>query len=102
MCYVKRYMKPDRKVSVRELRQNLSVYLRRVKDGEALEVTERGHPVALLRPLGRSLSPSLELMVEEGRLHRATASPVGFERPLRLPLVVTGSEVLQQQREDRS
>lgn len=35
-------------VGVRELRQNLSVYLRRVAEGETLEVTERGRPVARL------------------------------------------------------
>jgi prevent-host-death family protein len=40
------------RVGVRELRQNLSVYLRRVtEDGETLEVTDRGEPVALLAPL---------------------------------------------------
>ena len=38
------------KVGVRELRQNLSVYLRRVKDGEELEVTERSRVVARLVP----------------------------------------------------
>jgi prevent-host-death family protein len=38
-------------VGVRELRQNLSVYLARVVAGEALEVTDRGRAVALLTPL---------------------------------------------------
>jgi prevent-host-death family protein len=38
------------RVGVRELRQNLSVYLDRVKEGEVLEVTEHGHAVALLTP----------------------------------------------------
>jgi prevent-host-death family protein len=37
-------------VGVRELRQNLSRYLDRVKAGEALVVTERGHEVARLVP----------------------------------------------------
>jgi prevent-host-death family protein len=37
-------------VGVRELRQNLSKYLVRVKDGEALTVTERGRVVARLVP----------------------------------------------------
>jgi prevent-host-death family protein len=37
-------------VGVRELRQNLSRYLERVKDGETLTVTERGHEVARLVP----------------------------------------------------
>lgn len=38
-------------VGVRELRQNLSVYLARIARGETLEVTDRGVPVALLTPL---------------------------------------------------
>lgn len=38
-------------VGVRELRQNLSVYLDRVKAGETLRVTEHGRPVAQLAPL---------------------------------------------------
>jgi prevent-host-death family protein len=37
-------------VGVRELRQNLSRYLERVKEGETLTVTERGHEVARLVP----------------------------------------------------
>lgn len=37
-------------VGVRELRQNLSKYLERVKRGEALTVTERGREVARLVP----------------------------------------------------
>ncbi len=37
-------------VAVRELRQNLSRYLDRVKAGEALVVTERGREVARLIP----------------------------------------------------
>jgi prevent-host-death family protein len=50
MCYMKR---KDARVGVRELRQNLSVYLRRVVRGETLEVTDRGHAVAILAPLPR-------------------------------------------------
>ena len=38
------------RVGVRELRQNASRYLRRVKSGETVEVTERGKLVALLVP----------------------------------------------------
>lgn len=39
-------------VGVRELRQNLSKYLTRVKAGESLVVTERGEEVARLVPSG--------------------------------------------------
>lgn len=36
---------------MRELRQNLSVYLRRVRRGESHEVTEHGRPVVVLQPV---------------------------------------------------
>lgn len=48
-------------VGVRELRQNLSRYLDRVKKGEGLVVTERGREVARLLPSGGSADPYLEL-----------------------------------------
>ena len=59
MCYMtatheaegpRRRRRPNRRVGVREMRQNLSVYLDRVKAGETLHVTEYGQVVALLRP----------------------------------------------------
>jgi prevent-host-death family protein len=37
-------------IGVRELRQQASRYLARVKDGESFEITERGKPVAQLVP----------------------------------------------------
>lgn len=47
MCYRPTHMSS---VGVRELRQNLSRYLERVKAGEALDVTEHGRLVARLSP----------------------------------------------------
>jgi prevent-host-death family protein len=44
-------------VGVRELRQNLSKYLTRVKKGETLAVTERGHEVARLVPSPKAVDP---------------------------------------------
>jgi prevent-host-death family protein len=52
MCYSVTHM--ERSVGVRELRQNLSRYLERVKAGEGLVVTERGREVARLIPSGAS------------------------------------------------
>ena len=42
----------ERRVGVRELRRNLSVYLRRVERGERLEITEHGRLIAVLAPTG--------------------------------------------------
>jgi prevent-host-death family protein len=54
-------------VGVRELRQNLSRYLERVKKGETLMVTEHGHEVARLVPTNSAIDPFyLELAEEYG------------------------------------
>jgi prevent-host-death family protein len=51
-----------KKVGVRELRQNLSRYLDRVKEGETLTVTEHGREVARLVPSHLGVDPGyLEL-----------------------------------------
>ena len=39
-------------IGIRELRQNASVYLDRVKEGESIEITERGVPIAVISPVG--------------------------------------------------
>ena len=59
------------RVGVRELRQNLSVYLDRVKDGERLVVTEHGQPVAELTPLASGSMSTLERLIVEGRARPA-------------------------------
>lgn len=53
-------------VGVRELRQNLSRYLRDVKEGESFVVTERGREVARLTPSGPADSPIARLVAERG------------------------------------
>lgn len=66
-------LRPAR-VGVRELRQNLSVYLERVIAGERLEVTDRGTPVAMLIPI-RPGTTLVERLVAEGRAIPATRDP---------------------------
>lgn len=87
------------KVGVRELRQNLSVYLRRIDQGERFEVTDRGTPVALLIPLPGPLSP-LERLVAEGRARRPQGSPLDLLPPDGPP-TTTVSKALSQERADR-
>jgi prevent-host-death family protein len=52
-------------VGVRELRQNLSKYLERVKNGEDLVVTERGKVVARLVPAVQADVDPFYLMLAE-------------------------------------
>lgn len=68
-------------VGVAELRQNLSVYLRRVERGERLIVTDRNRPVAELGPppLGGS---GLDRLIAAGRVSRPLRR--GLPEPIRL------------------
>jgi len=54
------------KVGVRELKSRLSEYLRRVKQGETLIITEHGKPVGRLIPQGQSLDERLEALRQAG------------------------------------
>src|SRR6266511_2730442 len=86
-------------VGVRELRQNLSKYLRRVASGERLEVTERGMPVAVLAPLSESSSP-LQRLVSSGRARPPQGDLLDLASP-RGPVTTKGSDALRELREDR-
>jgi len=95
MCY----MGAVDQVGVRELRQNLSVYLARIAQGETLEVTDRGHPVAILAPLPRPISV-LERLKRDGRLIPGRGDLLGLKRP-RMAVSRQGSDALDGQRTDR-
>jgi prevent-host-death family protein len=67
-------------VGVRELRQNLSVYLRRVAAGQSLRVTERGQTVAALVPL-RDDDSAMDRLVKQGRLIPANGDLLALGPP---------------------
>jgi len=86
-------------VGVAELRQNLSVYLRRVSLGERLVVTDRNRPVAELGP-APATGPELDRLIAEGKV----SAPV--RRGLPEPIEMTGdpralSRALDEVRGDR-
>jgi prevent-host-death family protein len=60
-------------VGVAELRQNLSLYLRRVEKGERLVVTDRNRPVAELGP-APSTGSGLDRLIAEGKVSRPRRS----------------------------
>ena len=66
MCYSVTHMAETDSVGVRQLRQNLSRYLDRVKQGEALVVTERGREVARLVPSGPTADRYADLAQQFG------------------------------------
>ena len=87
-------------VGVRELRQNLSVYLDRVKKGEALTVTEHGAAVAILRPLPNAPTV-LARLVAEGRATAPSRSLRNLPRPLAVSLDKPLGAILDDIRDER-
>lgn len=87
-------------VGVRELRQNLSRYLERVKAGEAFVVTERGSEVARLTPSGGGQSALARLIAERGATIPQGDLIAGLGPRHRVDRSST-ADVLAQQREER-
>ena len=93
------FMYMSESVGVAELRQNLSVYLRRVSLGERLVVTDRNRPVGELGPVPSQAD--LDRLIAEGRV-----SPPLRKGGLPEPIEVTGdaealSRALEEVRGDR-
>lgn len=74
-------------VGIRELRQRASELLRRVEDGESIEITDRGRPVAVLGPLPED---PVERLRASGDLQESGGDLVDLPQPLSLP---AGSEL---------
>ena len=74
-------------VGARELKTRFGRYLRAVRSGATLLVTERGEPVAELRPLpkdrGAGLDRQLEEMASHGLLTRASGERLKPFQPVR-------------------
>ena len=70
-------------VGIRELKTNLSKYLRRVKAGATLIITERGKPIGRIVPEGLSQEERLETLVASGLVLQ-----LGAKLPPREPVVL--------------
>jgi prevent-host-death family protein len=86
------------RMGIRELRDTLTQTIRRVRNGESIEITHDGEPVALLLPHRPN---RLEQLVAEGKV-RLPLRPMTY--PLPEPLKQTGpisaSEALADDRGD--
>jgi prevent-host-death family protein len=76
-------------VGTRELKNRLSEYLRRVKAGETVIITDRGRPVGQIVPIQLDLTDRLKKLAEAGVIEW-NGQPV----PSYLPKAVNRSEQL--------
>ena len=88
-------------VSVSELKANLSRYLREVRRGGEIQVTDRGTPVARLVPPAQPDDAHLAQLIKSGvlRVGHGDAAAVLDEPPLQIPNGLT--QALASEREDR-
>ena len=72
------------RVGIRELKSKLSRYLRRVEEGERIEVTNRGKVIAFLIPAkGQSVDNVAWRLVEEGLASWSGEKPHGSRNPVK-------------------
>jgi prevent-host-death family protein len=72
-------------VGIRELKNRLSFYLKRVMNGERIEVTHRSKVVALLIPARTNKAPKeLLTLVEEGVASWGGGKPSASSQPVKL------------------
>jgi antitoxin (DNA-binding transcriptional repressor) of toxin-antitoxin stability system len=93
-------------VAVKELKNRLSAYLREVKNGEVVLVTDRGQVIAELRqPSARAVlgahDQALERLCAEGVLVAGLPQDPRAYRPSPLARAVSSGDLLAAERGDR-
>lgn len=87
-------------VGVRELRQQASALLQRVATGVTIQITNHGHPVAQLVPVGDQRASRADL-IASGELQPGRGELLDVE-PVAAPAGSTSTEeLLAEQRADR-
>jgi antitoxin (DNA-binding transcriptional repressor) of toxin-antitoxin stability system len=100
----RRYIPPMKAVAVRELKNHLSMYLRDVRAGEVVLVTDRGRVVAELRqPTSAVLPPSdidlgLARLCAEGVLESGLPQDPRAYRSSPLQATVSSADLLEAER----
>lgn len=69
---------------IRELKNRLSHYLRKVRKGAVVEVTERGRPVAYLVPSRQEgIRGELDVLIKQGIVSWEGGRPLGLAQRVR-------------------
>ena len=71
-------------VGIRELKNRLSHYLKIVKGGEKLAISDRGRIVAYITPAGNAEYEGLIALVREGKASWKGGKPSGSKKPVRV------------------
>lgn len=87
------------KAGVRNVRDRLSEYLRRVREGERVVITDRGRPVAVLTGVEESEATEVAWeLVQQGVGTWQGGKPAGLDDPPRVPGHRASDAVLEDRR----
>lgn len=72
-------------VGIRDLKNKLSSYLKKVKEGEIISVTERGKTIAYITPVKANKEyEEITSLVEKGKGTWKVGKPRGSEHPVKI------------------
>lgn len=91
------------KVSVSKLKNQLSAYLKKARDGQTVIVTDRNKPIASLQPVAPPTTEDEHIarLVELGIVSLPKSPPLSIEEIRRRRPVVPGAGVLEALLEER-
>ena len=89
---------PQNQIGIREIRQDASIILARVEEGEEFIITNRGVPVARLLPVEVDENALIEEMIANGDIIEAEGNLWDLPLPT---LKLTGKSATQQLIEER-
>ena len=90
--------RPQNQIGIREVRQDASIILARVEEGEEFIITNRGVPVARLLPIEVDESAMIEEMIANGEITEADGNLWDIPLPT---LKLKGKSATQQLIEER-
>ncbi len=91
------------RVGVKELKNRLTEYLRRAKQGEDVVVTERGKPIALIQRIdtvarAESLDGRLARLAAQGRVTLPTRTPLKRVRLAKVSGALLSQAIVEERR----
>jgi antitoxin (DNA-binding transcriptional repressor) of toxin-antitoxin stability system len=85
-------------VGIREIKNRLSAYLRKVRAGERVVVTEHGKPVAVITRPGGVADERIEGMIREREAYWGGGKPRGSRRPAKIKGPSVADAVIEDRR----
>ncbi len=83
---------------IREIKNRLSEYIRKVRAGERVVVTEHGKPVAVITRPGGPIHERIDEMIREGEAQWGGGKPRGSKRPPKIKGPSVADAVIEDRR----